>query len=114
MVEPRESALGHVMAHFVSADRPHVRFDRDIVRRGSRKGSPHLGWVSSPEEIRKFAVRLLVWAEEIAAWREAKRLRMILAACRDMRAGRKAADDLLSVPTPSVGHPILRRISANS
>src|SRR5881397_327050 len=32
---------------------------------------------------------------------------MILAACRDIRPGRKAADDLLSVPTPWVGHPVL-------
>src|SRR3989441_7681288 len=38
---------------------------------------------------------------------EQQRSAMILAACRDIRPGRKAADDLLSVPTPWVGHPIL-------
>jgi hypothetical protein len=33
---------------------------------------------------------------------------VILAACLDIRPGRKASDDLLSVPTTWVGHPILR------
>src|SRR6266699_3514863 len=39
---------------------------------------------------------------------------MILAACRDIRPGRKAADDLLSVPTPWVGHPILCSLCGES
>src|SRR6266545_4212913 len=39
---------------------------------------------------------------------------MILAACRDIRPGRKAADDLLSVPTPWVGHPVLCSLCGES
>src|SRR5437870_11151335 len=38
---------------------------------------------------------------------ERQRSDMLLAACLDIRPGRKAADDLLSVPTTRVGHPIL-------
>jgi hypothetical protein len=73
--EPSESDLGHARAYFIKdSPRPHIRFDRDRGRRGSGRGSPRLGRVSSPEDIRKFAVRLLVWAEEIVALREAKRL----------------------------------------
>src|SRR5438445_9227129 len=48
---------------------------------------------------------------------ERQRSDMLLAACLDIRPGRKASDDLLSVPTTRVGpHPVfaLRRISANS
>src|SRR5881628_2838490 len=39
---------------------------------------------------------------------------MILAACRDIRPGRKAADDLLSVPTSWVGHPVLCSLCGES
>src|SRR5437016_13216839 len=39
---------------------------------------------------------------------ERQRSDMLLAACLDIRPDRKASDDLLSVPTPWVGHPILR------
>src|SRR5207245_10924880 len=39
---------------------------------------------------------------------------MILAACRDICPGRKAADDLLSVPTPWVGHPVLCSLCGES
>src|SRR6266545_6735396 len=43
-----------------------------------------------------------------------QRSAMILAACRDIRPGRKAADDLLSVPTPWVGHPVLCSLCGES
>src|SRR6059036_7497 len=39
---------------------------------------------------------------------------MLLAACRDIRPGRKASDDLLSVPTTRVGHPILYSLCGES
>src|SRR5438094_6597398 len=45
---------------------------------------------------------------------EQQRSDMLLAACRDIRPGRKAADDLLSVPTPWVGHPILCSLCGES
>src|SRR5213593_2451528 len=39
---------------------------------------------------------------------------MLLAACLDIRPGRKASDDLLSVPTTRVGHPILHSLCGES
>jgi len=39
---------------------------------------------------------------------------MLLAACLDIRPGRKASDDLLSVPTTRVGHPILCSLCGES
>jgi len=39
---------------------------------------------------------------------------VILAVCFDIRPGRKASDDLLSVPTAWVGHPILRSLCGES
>src|SRR5438132_6091834 len=45
---------------------------------------------------------------------EQQRSDMLLAACLDIRPGRKAADDLLSVPTPWVGHPILCSLGGES
>src|SRR5207302_10676846 len=45
---------------------------------------------------------------------EQQRSDMLLAACLDIRPGRKAADDLLSVPTPWVGHPILCSLCGES
>src|SRR4029453_1801621 len=39
---------------------------------------------------------------------------MILVACFDIRPGRKASDDLLSVPTTWVGHPILYSLCGES
>src|SRR5207245_9154979 len=45
---------------------------------------------------------------------ERQRSDMLLAACLDIRPGRKAADDLLSVPTTWVGHPILCSLCGES
>ena len=45
---------------------------------------------------------------------ERQRSDMLLAACRDIRPGRKASDDLLSVPTTRVGHPILYSLCGES
>src|SRR2546425_7028753 len=45
---------------------------------------------------------------------EQQRSDMLLAACLDIRPGRKAADDLLSVPTTWVGHPILCSLCGES
>src|SRR5438445_13406564 len=45
---------------------------------------------------------------------EQQRSDMLLAACLDIRPGRKAADDLLSVPTTRVGHPILCSLCGES
>src|SRR5437870_8030133 len=44
---------------------------------------------------------------------EQQRSDMLLAACLDIRPGRKAADDLLSVPTTWVGHLSCVRSAAN-
>src|SRR6266566_3462926 len=45
---------------------------------------------------------------------ERQRSDMLLAACLDIRPGRKASDDLLSVPTTRVGHPILCSLCGES
>jgi hypothetical protein len=45
---------------------------------------------------------------------ERQRSDVILAACLDIRPGRKASDDLLSVPTTRVGHPILYSLCGES
>src|SRR5207245_11117439 len=45
---------------------------------------------------------------------ERQRSDMLLAACLDIRPGRKASDDLLSVPTTRVGHPILHSLCGES
>jgi hypothetical protein len=45
---------------------------------------------------------------------ERQRSDVILAVCLDIRPGRKASDDLLSVPTTWVGHPILHSLGGES
>jgi hypothetical protein len=76
--EPIESVrLGHIEAWRVlePTGRPRIAFHREKGRVGAGKGVPRLGRAWEPEDLRRFAVRLLVWAEEIEAWRETKRKR---------------------------------------
>ena len=83
---PSESVeIGHIKADFYLNKRgpvgPVVRFRRlkgrgDVYLYGrgiSGKGVPRLGHSLSPKRLRHFAIRLLVWAEEIEAYQEAKR-----------------------------------------
>ena len=67
--------LGHIKAQreLLPGGRPRITFGREKGRVGAGRGVPRLGRAWDPEDLRKFAVRLLVWAEEIEAWRAVRR-----------------------------------------
>ncbi len=69
------AVLGHIKAYLRLPGgehrvvRPVVSFDRLKRRAGAGKGVQNLGHFVHPEDLRSFAIRLLLWAEEIELWR---------------------------------------------
>jgi len=84
-----------------------LQVDDQLERRRLRDGEISAAWAPS---MRPSAVK----PQFRVIRHERPRSDMNLAACLDIRPGRKASDDLLSVPTTWVGHPILYSLCGES
>jgi len=73
MSMPEHVVIGHIFAQLEERlSFPFVQFRRFKGWGGSEKGVPLPGRSSEPRELRRFAIRLLLWAEQLEDWDEKK------------------------------------------